>query len=110
VKIDGATKLQSIIHITIPLLKDTAILLFLLSVGSIFFGDFGMIYAIVGDNPLLFSTTDVIDTFVFRALRGTGSTMGMAAAIGLYQSVVGFLVVIISNSITRKYNKDAAIF
>jgi putative aldouronate transport system permease protein len=108
-QIDGATKWQRIIHITIPLLKNTAILLFLLSVGGIFYGDFGMIYTILGDNPILYSTTDVIDTFVFRSLRNSGA-MGMAAAVGLYQSVVGFIIVIFSNQITKKYNQDAALF
>ncbi|MCL2411886.1 MAG: ABC transporter permease subunit, partial [Treponema sp.] len=68
-RIDGASKLQQILYITLPSLKVTIILLTILAVGRIFSGDFGMIYAIVGDNPALFRTTDVIDTFVYRALR-----------------------------------------
>lgn len=108
-KIDGANRLQNIFYITIPLLKTTIILLTLLKLGNIFYGDFGMIYALVGDNAILYPTTDVIDTFVFRSLRQAGS-FGMAAAVGLYQSVVGFIIVIISNTITKKINEDAAIF
>lgn len=71
-KIDGATRLQVIFHITLPMLKTTAIILTLFATGRIFYGDFGMIYALVKDNSILFATTDVIDTFVYRALRVTG--------------------------------------
>lgn len=107
--IDGANKFQQIKHITIPHLTNIVIILTLLAVGRIFYGDFGMIYGIIQDNGVLFKTTDVIDTYVFRALRGTGD-IGMASAVGLYQSVVGFALVIISNMLAKKYNKDAALF
>ena len=108
-KMDGAGRLQSIFLITIPLLKDTVILLILLSVGGIFYGDFGMIYTFVGDNTLLYSTTDVIDTYVFRALRTFGS-MGMSAAAGLYQSVFGFIFVVGANAMAKKLNSGMGIF
>lgn len=108
-KIDGANKLQSILFITLPMLKNTAIILTLFATGKIFYGDFGMIYAIVQDNSLLYPTTDVIDTFVFRALR-INRQVGMAAAVGLYQSLVGFILVIVSNAVAKKYDKDTAIF
>lgn len=108
-KIDGASRLQCIFYITIPLLKNVAILLLILGVGKIFYGDFGMIYALIGDNPLLYSTTDVIDTFVFRALREMGD-IGMGAAVGFYQSIIGFILVITSNTVARKYSPDSAIF
>ena len=107
--IDGASRLQRIFYVTIPLLKDTVILMTLLSVGWIFYGDFAMIYAFVGDNSSLFKTTDVIDTYVFRALR-TNTNMGMSASIGLYQSVVGFILVLITNMLVRKVNPESAIF
>ena len=107
--LDGATKLQSIIHITIPSIMPTVIIMTLLSVGSIFYGDFGMIFTLVGDNSQLVSTTDVIDTFVYRALRSTGK-MGYAASVGLFQSVLGFLIVLISNAIARRVDKDASLF
>ncbi len=108
-KIDGANRLQEILHITLPALKDTVILLTVLSVGSIFYGDFGMIYTFVGDNSMLFPTTDVIDTYVFRSIRTSGS-MGMSAAVGLYQSLIGFILVIGTNAAVKKINPDAAIF
>ncbi len=107
--LDGASRMQRIFRITIPLLKDTVILLTILNVGSIFVGDFGMIYTFIGDNTMLYSTTDVIDTYVFRSLRSHGS-MGMSAAVGLYQSVFNFLFVVVTNAIAKKLNPQSAIF
>ena len=108
-RIDGANRMQTIMRITLPLLKDTIILMTILSVGSIFYGDFGMIYTLVGDNSILFPTTDVIDTYVFRSIRTSGS-MGMSAAVGLYQSLIGFILVIATNKLAKKFSPDAAIF
>lgn len=108
-KIDGASRMQCIFRITLPLLKDTIILLTILNVGSIFYGDFGMIYTLVGDNSILFPTTDVIDTYVFRSIRTSGS-MGMSAAVGLYQSLIGFILVIVTNKIAKKFSPESAIF
>lgn len=108
-RIDGANRLQSIIYITVPMLKTTTIMLLILSVGGIFNGDFGMIYALVGDNPLLRSTTDVIDTFVYRALR-TNNDIGMSSAVGLFQSVIGFIMVVSANKIAGKMSDDSALF
>ncbi|MNN19221.1 putative multiple-sugar transport system permease YteP [compost metagenome] len=107
--LDGASKFRQIWHITIPGISKTIIILLLLAIGRIFYGDFGMIYGLVGDNSLLFSTTDVIDTYVFRALR-TLNDVGMSSAIGLLQSVIGFLFVYTANTVVRKYDKDAALF
>ena len=107
--IDGATQLQRILRITLPLLKDTVILMTLLAIGNIFYGDFAMIFAFIGDTAVLFPTTDVIDTYVFRALRTT-NRMGMTAAIGLYQSFIGFVLVVITNAIVKKLNPESAIF
>lgn len=108
-RIDGASRSQCIFRITIPLLKDTVILLTILGVGNIFYGDFGMIYTLIGDNSMLFKTTDVIDTYVFRSIRTSGS-MGMSMAVGLYQSFIGFLLVIGSNMLAKRYSPDSAIF
>ncbi len=108
-ELDGANKFRQIWHITIPGISKTIIILFLLAIGRIFYGDFGMIYGLVGDNSLLFSTTDVIDTYVFRALR-TLNDVGMSSAIGLLQSIIGFLFVYLANAVVRKYDKDSALF
>jgi putative aldouronate transport system permease protein len=108
-KIDGASRLQCITKITLPQLKTTAVLLTIFGIGNIFHGDLGMIYAIVQDNPYLYSTTDVIDTYVFRMLRQLND-MSMSTAIGLYQSVVGLIIVFISNYFAKKHDPDSAIF
>lgn len=107
--IDGASRWQQIRSITIPLLMPTVVILTLLAVGRIFYGDFAMIYSIIGDNGALFATTDVIDTFVYRALRKIGDP-SWAMAVGLYQSILGFVFVFGSNLIARKYFKEGALF
>ncbi|WP_235550761.1 ABC transporter permease [Paenibacillus sp. Soil787] len=106
---DGASRWDKIWHITLPLLKPTVILLLLLAVGGIFYGDIGMIYAIVGKNALLYPTTDVIDTYVYRALTDLGD-ISMSAAVGFFQSVVGFVLVVAANQITRKLSNDSALY
>nr|WP_255570163.1 ABC transporter permease subunit [Cohnella sp. CFH 77786] len=108
-KIDGASRLQSITKITLPQLKTTVVLLTLFGIGGIFHGDLGMIYAIVGDNPNLYETTDVIDTYVFRMLRQMND-ISMSTAIGFYQSLVGLIIVYVSNYFAKKYDSDSAIF
>jgi putative aldouronate transport system permease protein len=108
-RIDGAGRLQIIMRITIPCLRPVIILMTLFSVGRIFYGDFGMIYGIVQDNPLLFSATDVIDTYVYRMLRSM-SDYGMAAAVGMLQSVFGLIFVYSANLIARKLEPGSAIF
>lgn len=108
-KIDGASKMQSIRYITLPLLRSTAVLLLIMSVGKIFNGNFGMIYALVGGNTLLYPTTDIIDTYVYRQLMELGD-LGMSSAVGLYQSLLGFIMVNIANRITRKLSPESAIF
>lgn len=107
--IDGATRIQKITRITLPILKPTVILMSLFSIGRIFYGDFGMIYALVGDNGLLFSTTDVIDTYVYRMMRMLRN-YGMSAATGMYQSVLGFVFIVVVNWIARRLEPDSALF
>ena len=107
--IDGANKFQQIRRITIPLIVPTVCILTLLDIGKIFYGDFQMIYALVGDNGVVMAKTDVIDTFVFRALRQTGDPSG-AMAVGLYQALVGFILVFGSNKLVKRFFPDGAIF
>jgi putative aldouronate transport system permease protein len=108
-RIDGANRLQALWHITLPLLRPTAVILLLMSVGRIFNGDFGMIFAIIGNNTMLLPKTDVIDTFVYRQLM-EASNIGMSAAVGLYQSVMGFIMVLGANALARKLDADSALF
>ncbi len=108
-KIDGANKRQQIIHITLPLLMPTVCIMTLLAVGKIFYGDFQMTYALVGDNGIVLRKTDVIDTYVYRALRQTGD-MSMSMAVSLYQALVGFVMVYGGNWLVRRYFPDGALF
>ena len=107
--IDGANRFQQIIHITLPLISPTVIILALLAVGRIFYGDFGMIYSLIGDNGALLPTTDVIDTFSYRALRQLGN-FSMASAVVLYQAVMGMVTIIIFNSITKRIDPESGLF
>lgn len=106
---DGANRRQQIRYITLPLLMPTVIILSLLALGKIMYGSFDMIYAIIKDNGLLYPTVDVIDTYVFRALRTIGNP-AQAMAVGLYQSVVGFILVFGVNMIVRKVSPDNSLF
>lgn len=109
-KIDGANRLQEIVKITIPHLIPTVILLTLIALGKIFYGNFQMIYSIIGEaNGLLTSKTDIIDTYVFRIMRQNGD-FSTAAAVGLFQSILGFILVTISNKMVKKYDDTMGLF
>ena len=107
--LDGASRWQKIRYLTVPLLMPSIIVMMLLSIGGMLRGDFANIYAIIEDNGMLFKYTDVIDTYVFRAIKGAAE-FGTTTAIGLYQSVVGFILVMGSNWLAKKYDKDSALF
>jgi putative aldouronate transport system permease protein len=107
--IDGASKFQQIRNITLPLLNPIIIIMTLLAIGKIFYADFGLFYQVPRDSGTLYSVTNVIDTYVYRGLKTTGE-IGMSTAAGLYQSVVGFVLVLTSNYIVRKFDKDSALF
>jgi len=102
---DGASRLQRMRFISLPTLTPVIILLVLLDIGRIFFGDFGMIYAVIGDKAQLFETTDVIDTYLLRALRNN-SNYGFSAAVGLLQSVLGFICIFGSNWLVKMYSRS----
>lgn len=108
-KIDGANAFQRIRKVTIPLIMPTTIILLLLSIGGIFRGSFDMFFNLVGNNGLLYNYTDVIDTLTFRSLISSNN-FGMAAAIGLFQSVLCFITVIIVNKLVGKYDKEYSLF
>lgn len=108
-EIDGANIFQRIRHITLPSLTPTVIILVLLSIGNIFRGDFSMFYQIVGDNSLVFSATDVIDTYVTRSLMQTRE-FGMTSAAGFIQSVLCFVIINIANYTVRKVDRSYALY
>ncbi len=108
-KIDGASRLQLIRHITLPMLIPSIILLTLLSIGGMLKGDLSMIMGVTFLNPLLFPTTDIIDVYVYRTAIRTGE-FGFASAITLYQSVFGFVLVLVANKLAGWYDKDSKLF
>ena len=107
--IDGATKMQQIFKITLPMLKPTVITLTLMSIGRIFYSDFGLFYQVPQNSGALFNVTQTIDTYVYRGLMELND-VGMSAAAGLYQSLVGFILVLVANAIVRKLDSDNALF
>ncbi|SFE82637.1 putative aldouronate transport system permease protein [Paenibacillus catalpae] len=108
-KIDGANIFKRVRHITLPLLVPTFILLILLSLGGILKGQFDLFYQIIGNNGMLYNSTDIIDTYVYRSLA-VNFDIGMGTAAGLYQSLFGFVLIILVNYIIRKVQKDYALF
>lgn len=108
-EIDGANRWQQIWRITVPLIKPVVTMMVLLSVGRIFYSDFGLFYQVPMNSGAIYDTTNVIDTYVYRGLMQLGD-IGMSAAAGVYQSLVGFVLVMVSNLIVRKVAPENALF
>ncbi|ANZ97772.1 MULTISPECIES: ABC transporter permease [Brochothrix] len=107
--VDGATKWQQIRHVTLPQLIPLITILSILSVGNIFKADFGLFYQVTRNSGVLYEVTSVLDTYVYNGLANTGD-IGMAAAAGLYQSVVGCVLLIAANAVVRKLDDSSALF
>lgn len=107
--LDGATKVQQIFRITLPMLKPTVVIMTLMAVGRIFFSDFGLFYQVPMNSGAIYSTTQTIDTYVYRGLMEMNN-VGMSAAAGLFQSVLGFIVVVSANALVSKLDSDNALF
>ena len=99
--VDGANLWQRIMHITLPGLKQTIIILNLMALGNIFRSDFGLFYQIPMNSGVLLEVTNTIDTYVYRGLMQTNN-IGMSSAAGVYQSVVGFVLVLSANAVVKK--------
>ena len=108
-EIDGANSWQKVFRITIPNLVPTMVIMFLLAVGQIFRGDFGMFYQLIGDNGVLLEAGDILDLYVYRAMS-SGTNLGMSAAAGLYQSVLCFFTVVTVNYIVKRIQPDYTLF
>lgn len=107
--LDGANMWQKIKYITLPCIRPTVVILFLLAIGTIMKGDFQMFWQVTGNNPMVLDVTDVIDTYVTRSLLNL-QEFGMTSAAGLYQSVFSFILVLIANRIVKKVEPDYALF
>lgn len=108
-KIDGATQWQRIRSITLPLLRPTFVLLLLFSLGGIMRGAFDLFYNLIGTNSILYPQTDIIDTYVYRSLLGQ-TNFSQSAAVGVYQSVFGLIIVTLVNFVVKKLEPDYALF
>ena len=108
-KVDGANGFQRIRYIILPSLKPTIVILLLFALGGIVKGNFGLFYNVVGANPMLYSTTDIIETYVYRATM-VDFNFSRASAVGLYQSVIGFVIVVTVNYIVKKIEPDYSLF
>ncbi len=108
-RLDGASRWQQITRITIPCLTPSLITMTMLSLGRIFCSDFGLFYQVPQNSGALFSVTQTIDTYVYRALMAAGG-IGRSAAAGFFQSVVGFILVMSANGLVRKVSKENAMF
>ena len=107
--IDGANKAQITWHITLPFLRPLMVILTILAIGGIFRADFGLFYQLTRDAGKLYSTTDVVDTYIYRVMRVVGD-MSMSSAAGLLQSVVGFVLIMLTNFIVKKIEPDNSLF
>ncbi len=108
-RVDGANAFQKIGYIILPSLKQTIVILLLFALGGIVKGNFGLFYNIIGTNSLLYSTTDIIETFVYRATM-SDFNFSTASAVGLYQSIIGFVIVMTVNFIVKKIEPDYSLF
>ncbi len=112
-EIDGAGRWKQIWHITLPVLKPTIVILFLMSIGRVFYGDFQLIYAISGNDVNKLVYTDIIETFLYRSVMDPPTGMpqyAMSTAIGIYQTLLGLVTIFLSNFIAKKINEDYALF
>lgn len=107
--IDGASKWKQIIYITLPNLRTMIVILFILNIGKIFNADFGLFWNVPNNSGPLFPVTQVIDTYVYRALMATGNP-GMSTAAGFVQNIVGFICIMTANTIVRKVDEDSSLF
>ena len=108
-KLDGATKMQQICLITLPIIRPMVVLMLLMSIGRIFSSDFGLFLQVPMDSGALYTTTQTIDTYVYRALMKLND-VSMSSAASVFQSIIGFVLVLLSNLIVRKVDPDSSLF
>ena len=108
-RLDGASKWQQILHVTLPNLRTMIAILFILNVGKIFNADFGLFWNVPMQNGALFSVTQVIDTYIYRVLMNTGN-IGQSTAAGVLQNIVGVICIIGANAVVKKIDSDSTLF
>ena len=109
-KVDGANIFQQIWYITVPLIKPTFIILLLYALGGIMKGQFELFYQLIGNNGVLYNITDILDTYVYRITMTQPLSIGLGTAAGLYQSVFGFIIIVLTNFFVKRKNPEYALF
>lgn len=107
--VDGATKWQQIKNVVLPHLRSIIVIMLILSVGNIFRADFGLFYQLPRNSGALYDVTNVLDTYVYRGLMNSGD-IGMSTAAGLYQSAVGFVLILLTNKLVNKLDPGSSLF
>lgn len=107
--VDGISRIKAIFYITLPMIKPTIVTMVLLNVGRIFYSDFGLFYQVPMNSGALLNVTNTIDTYVYRGLVTLGD-IGMSSAAGVYQSIVGFVLIMLANRLTKRYSSESALF
>ncbi len=107
--LDGASKWKQIVHITIPLMKTTVITMFILGLGSIMRSDFGLFYQLPRNSGALYDVTRTLDVYVYNALM-KNNDFGMASAAGFYQSIIGFILIVVANKVVAKVSEESTLF
>ena len=108
-RLDGASKWQQIRLITLPIIRPMIILMLLMSIGRIFSSDFGLFLQVPMDSGALYNSTQTIDTYVYRALMKLND-VSMSSAASVFQSILGFVLVLLSNMLVRKVDPDSSLF
>lgn len=108
-RVDGASWVQQVWYITLPLLKPILIVTLIMSIGDILSSDFSLFYIIPRNSGALYSVTATVDTYVYNGLRGNAS-LGMTSAVSVLQSVVGFVLVLTVNKIIKTIDPEQAMF
>lgn len=107
--IDGATKWQQIKEVTIPLLKPTIIIMGIMAIGGIIKSDFGLFYQATKNSAALYPSTMTLDVYIFNALT-QNNNINMSAAASFFQSIVGFVTILLANGIVRKIEPENSFF
>ena len=108
-RLDGATKSQQIFRITLPIIRPMITLMLLMSIGRIFNSDFGLFLQVPMDSGVLYPVTQTIDTYVYRSLMVLNN-VGMSSAASTFQAILGFVLVLGSNMLVRRFDRESALF
>ena len=109
-KIDGANWWTRTVKITLPMLRKMIITMFILNLSKIMTSDFGLFYQLPMNSSYLKDITQTLDVYVFNNLVGADPNIGLNAAVSSFQSMVGFVLVVIANSVIKKIDQDSALF